>query len=274
MKTDHLIHAARSPACECGAKPAQSTSGPAFACGASVRKDRRAGFSLVEMLVSLAIVSVLLTATVVALDASFKAYAVAAESASTHTSARLISHRLLTLVRTSTAHGPLNTGFPTDSDWQAMMDELAAQRAARGETPPDLAEPSSPPGPGADPNVIESPYLRLIDQDGNDVVIVYLHDHRPDANDTPNEDELQIWVCTVPADNPSNVTAQPLIGGVTRARFTTRQRLDRHGVPVLERGSMMIELQPSTDTSLAIEAGNTPPLQVIASTAPRKLVNQ
>lgn len=226
------------------------------------------------MLVSLAIVSVLLTATVVALDASFKAYAVAAESASTHTSARLISHRLLTLVRTSTAHGPLDTGFPTDSDWQAMMDELAAQRVARGESPPDLATPTEPPGPNPDPDVIESPYLRLIDESGNDVVIVYLHDHRPDGDADPAEDELQIWVCTVPADNPGNVTAQPLIGGVSRARFTTRQRLDRYGVPVLERGSMMIELQPSTDTSLAIEAGNTPPLQIIASTAPRKLVNQ
>ena len=260
--TDHPIQAARRPACECGAEPAK------------ISRGRRAGFSLVEMLVSLAIVSVLLTATVVALDASFKAYAVAAESASTHTSARLISHRLLTIVRTSTAHGPLDTGFPTDSDWSAMMTELAAQRAARGETAPSLASPSLPAGPGADPNVIESPYLRLIDEAGNDVVIVYLHDHRPDANANPNDDELQIWVCTVAADDPSNVTAQPLIGGVTRARFTTRKRLDRRGVPVLERGSMMIELQPSTDSSLAIEAGNTPPLQIIASTAPRKLVDQ
>lgn len=71
------------------------------------RRRRSAGLSLVEMLISLAITAVLLTATMVAIDASFRAYAAAAESASTQTSTRLVVHRLLTLIRTSTAHGPL-----------------------------------------------------------------------------------------------------------------------------------------------------------------------
>jgi len=71
------------------------------------RRRRSAGLSLVEMLISLAITAMLLTATMVAIDASFQAYASAAESASTQTSTRLVVHRLLTLMRTSTAHGPL-----------------------------------------------------------------------------------------------------------------------------------------------------------------------
>lgn len=72
------------------------------------RKRRRSlGLSLVEMLISLAITAMLLTATMVAIDASFRAYAAAAESASTQTSTRLVTHRLLSLMRTSTAHGPL-----------------------------------------------------------------------------------------------------------------------------------------------------------------------
>lgn len=71
------------------------------------RRRRCLGLSLVEMLISLAITAMLLTATMVAIDASFQAYAAAAESASTQTSTRLVTHRLLTLMRTSTAHGPL-----------------------------------------------------------------------------------------------------------------------------------------------------------------------
>ncbi|MEM9345135.1 MAG: prepilin-type N-terminal cleavage/methylation domain-containing protein [Planctomycetota bacterium] len=71
------------------------------------RQRRRLGLSLVEMLISLAITALLLTATMVAIDASFQAYAAAAESASTQTSTRLVTHRLLSLMRTSTAHGPL-----------------------------------------------------------------------------------------------------------------------------------------------------------------------
>jgi len=70
-------------------------------------RRKSAGLSLVEMLISLAITAMLLTATMVAINASFIAYASAAESASTQTSTRLVVHRLLTLIRTSTAHGPL-----------------------------------------------------------------------------------------------------------------------------------------------------------------------
>ena len=73
----------------------------------TIHRRRSAGLSLIEMLISLAITAMLLTATMVAIDASFRAYASAAESASTQTSTRLVVHRLLTLIRTSTAHGPL-----------------------------------------------------------------------------------------------------------------------------------------------------------------------
>ena len=74
---------------------------------ANRRRRKTAGLSLVEMLISLAVTAMLLTAVMVAINASFIAYASAAESASTQTSTRLVVHRLLTLIRTSTAHGPL-----------------------------------------------------------------------------------------------------------------------------------------------------------------------
>lgn len=107
---------------------------------------RHAGLSLVEMLISLAITALLLTATMVAIDASFKAYAAAAESASTQTSTRLVVHRLLSLMRTSTAHGPLL------------------------------------PDAGADPPVtltgttLTSNYIELIDPEGNLIKLEYIED--------------------------------------------------------------------------------------------------
>lgn len=95
-----------------------------------VKRTRRSlGLSLVEMLISLAITAMLLTATMVAIDASFQAYAAAAESASTQTSTRLVVHRLLHLMRTSTAHGPLQaetdvtlSGFTLTSPYIELLD--------------------------------------------------------------------------------------------------------------------------------------------------------
>lgn len=64
------------------------------------------GFNLVEMLLALGITAVLLTATMVALDASFRAYQTTTEVASTHTIGRLAMNRMLALIRTSTEFGP------------------------------------------------------------------------------------------------------------------------------------------------------------------------
>lgn len=67
-------------------------------------KHRNKGLSIVETLVALSISAMLLTATGVAMDASFYAYASAAESAGTQSSSRLVMQRLLALIRSSTLH--------------------------------------------------------------------------------------------------------------------------------------------------------------------------
>lgn len=185
---------------------------------------RQAGLSLIEMLISLAITAMLLTATMVAIDASFQAYAVAAESASTQTSTRLVTNRLMTLVRTSIAHGP-------------MQEDVLSGVTISG-------------------NVITSPYLELIDSNGDLITISY-------------DSTLQQLQLTRDNGTPPVLT-QPILGGVTACEFTLRRRLD-DGPWVLERGSIDFTVQPDDDASLELESGNIPPVRVIASTMPRRL---
>ena len=67
---------------------------------------RRRGFNLVEVLIALAITATLLTATLAALDASFRAYQATTEEVSTQSIGRIVMHRMLTLIRTGTDFGP------------------------------------------------------------------------------------------------------------------------------------------------------------------------
>ncbi|MCH2145556.1 MAG: prepilin-type N-terminal cleavage/methylation domain-containing protein [Phycisphaerales bacterium] len=72
-------------------------------------RTRRA-FSLVEMLIALAISSALLVATLFALQTSFFAYQVTADQASTHAVGRLVIHRMMAMIRAGQDFRP----FPSD----------------------------------------------------------------------------------------------------------------------------------------------------------------
>jgi len=73
------------------------------------RTVRRA-FSLVEVLIALAISATLLTGALVAFDAMFKRFEVISDSASTNVIARTVMHRTLSMIRTGTDFAP----YPTD----------------------------------------------------------------------------------------------------------------------------------------------------------------
>lgn len=73
---------------------------------AGLPRSARRAFSLIEMLVALAITSTLLTAALVALDASFKGYKVTTEGASSHVVTRIVMHRIMTMIRTGTQFAP------------------------------------------------------------------------------------------------------------------------------------------------------------------------
>ena len=197
-------------------------------------KPSNRGLSLVEMLVSLAITAMLLTATAVAIDTSFKAYASAAETASTQAATRMVTNRLLMLVRTSIAHGPLTLQEAHTLDPTAIRKN----------------------------KTIECNFIEMLDTKGRLIRIQY----------RPKDKALTLQIdinsnFTFDTHEP----AQPLLGGVEQARFYVRRRTDNQGIYVLERGTIDITVVPDKDNTLSIENVNQERIRIIASTMPRRL---
>ncbi|MBU6413165.1 MAG: prepilin-type N-terminal cleavage/methylation domain-containing protein [Planctomycetes bacterium] len=76
----------------------------------ATNSSARRGFSLVEVLIALTITASLLTAMLVALDASFKGYKYTTDQASNNVVARIVMQRITAMVRTGTEFGP----YPDD----------------------------------------------------------------------------------------------------------------------------------------------------------------
>ncbi len=73
----------------------------------------RRGLGMVELMVSLAITSALLTATAVAVNASFKAYEINEEQSSLIQRSRIAMNHVLSVIRTCQAHSPDTTALAT-----------------------------------------------------------------------------------------------------------------------------------------------------------------
>ena len=192
----------------------------------------RRGLSLIELLISLSITAVLLTATMVAIDASFMAYASAAEQASMQASTRLVMHRLLTLVRTGTAHGPLGA-----ADTSALVANEQID---------------------IDGNMVTSNFIQLIDTRGRLVTLEYLAEQQRLDATTSELDE-------------SNPQTNPLISGVTNCVFTCERRQNNAGLWVLNRATVDLTVIPAEDTTTELDAGPGTAIRMIASATPRKL---
>jgi hypothetical protein len=200
------------------------------------------------MLVALSITGMLLTATMVALDASFYAYASAAESASTQTSTRMVLQRVLQLARTGTAQGP-------------MTHDEASLYTAKFNWIED-PDPSAFPFGNAKGD-IELSWMVLTRPDGSQVLINY------DAS----QQLLEIIENPMDPFDPTGWRRLPLLGGVTNCAFTMKRRRgpDTDYIWVLERGTIDITVEPDTDATLKTEAGSGQATRFIVSTAPRRL---
>ena len=95
----------------------------------TMRRRRRSAFSMVELLVALAISATLLAASLQALDASWRGYKHTTESASNHVVSRIVMHRMLAMLRTGSDFAPYPVDFldpaqnPVISDWIEFFEE-------------------------------------------------------------------------------------------------------------------------------------------------------
>jgi len=197
----------------------------------------RGGFSLIEMLVALTISAMLLTATLAALDASFKQYKSTTESASTHVVSRIVMHRLLSMIRTGVEFGP----FPADvydTNQNPVVSDFIEFRSEH-----DIAAGISRitrielrPGPTqADPGEL---WYVLIDTSGDPVVVTEEH---------------------------------PLIRGVEQLAFTLRfNTIDA----ALDRATIDMTIAPNDSQDLRMGVTSDPgapqTIRLVASAAPRQ----
>lgn len=194
----------------------------------------RRGFSMIEVLVSLMITGLLLTATLSALDASFKAYQVTTEGASSNVIARTVMHRMSAMVRTGTDFGP----YPDD-----VLD--------------------------AANNPMDSTFMEfsLGEVAGGTRVVRLERRDAPQGSSAPYE----LWYVEQLVDDAGVVQtteARPLLVGLTELNFN----LEYDVGPRLKRATIDLTVLPNDfqDASFKTEL-HTDTIRLVSTVSPRKL---
>ena len=199
---------------------------------------RRRAFSLIEMLVAMTISALLLAATLVALDASFKSYKVTTESASSHVVARMVMHRITTMIRTGEEFGP----FPLNP----------------------LSDPVIIP----DPPAIEFVSARD-DETGEETVTRLERRNAEEGADAPYE----LWFVEtrmLDGEPVEDSKEAPLLTNVQAIQFTLRYDVG----PRLTRATVDLTIRPDDLKDAAVAAGlESPSLRLVSTIAPRRTID-
>lgn len=204
-----------------------------------MRKPRRSrAFSMVEMLVALTITATLLTATMAALDASYKGYQATTEGASTNVIARMVMHRVMSMVRTGTEFGP----YPED-----VLDNTMNPLVS---------------------TALE--FERSFDEDTGVRTVVRLE--RRDQED-PTRGPFELWyIETVFTEGvQTSQEAFPLLTGVRELMFT----LEYDVGPRLKRATVDLTVSPNDYQDASFKAGMAAPaIRLVSSVQPRRLMDE
>lgn len=193
------------------------------------------GFSLIEMMVALGISAALLTASLAALDTSFKSYQQTSETASTHVVTRIVTHRVLTMIRTGREFAP----YPIDVLDQAQNPMFT--------------------------NTIE--FVSAEDEATNyrEVTRIFA-ELDPDATD--GSQRLMLTLDEFTDGVLTSSETRPLLRGVLDATFTLEYDIG----PQLRRATMDLTVEASDIGDAGLNANwDTPSLRLVASASPRRL---
>jgi len=200
----------------------------------SARRSSRRGFSLIEVLIALTITSTLLTATMAALDASFKAYKVTTEGASTNVVARIVMQRVTSMVRTGENFGPYPVNAILTPKIQSTWMEFVSYR---------------------DPVSGTHRVTKLERRNGAGANGPY---------------ELWYVVSTFVNDEYQSESAAPLLVGLNKVQFDMEYDVG----PQLKRVTIDLIIQPDDVQDAAISANlEAPTIRLVASASPRQFDN-
>lgn len=196
----------------------------------SMSRSRR-GFSLAEVLIALTITSTLLTATMAALDTSFKSYKVTSESASTNVVARIVMQRVTAMIRTGDSFGPYPVNPITTPSIQSEWIEFVTYR---------------------DPSQGIERVVRLERRDGDETTGPY-----------------ELWYVITTFENGEFVEENeaPLLVNLNQVMFDLQYEVG----PQLKRATVDLIIQPDDLQDAAIGAAKleAPTIRLVASASPR-----
>jgi len=195
-------------------------------------KTRR-GFSLAEVLIALAITGTLLTASLSALDASFKSYKLTTEGASTNVVTRMVMQRIMAMVRNGMEFGP----YPVD-----VLDQAQ--------------------------NPLTSTSLEFVSFDDGTERQVVLLELRETDNVQRGPNELWYVLTKFMDGEQTSQEERPLITGVTNLVFTLRYDVG----PRLARATVDLTVRPNDYQDASFGSDLTaPPIRLVSSVSPRRL---
>lgn len=190
----------------------------------------RRGFSMVEVLISLTISATLLTATMSALNASFKGYQVTSEGASTNVVARIVMQRLTAMIRTGDSFGPYPVNPITTPELESTYIEFVSYR---------------------DPSTGTERVTRLERRDG-----------------TADTGPYELWyILTTYVDGTyQDEDEAPLLEKLNEVKFTMEYDVG----PRLKRATVDLIIQPNDMQDLAVGSTlEAPTIRLVASASPR-----
>ncbi len=193
-------------------------------------RSTRRGFSMVEVLISLTISATLLTATLGALNASFKGYQVTSEGASTNVVARIVMQRLTAMIRTGDSFGPYPVNPITTPVLESNYIEFVSYR---------------------DPSTSTERVTRLERRDG-----------------TADSGPYELWyILTTYVDGTyQDEDEAPLLTGLNEVRFTMEYDVG----PKLKRATVDLIIQPDDMRDIAVGSNlEAPTIRLVASASPR-----